>query len=74
MHCAPYDTAQISRTEINLANELAPATGLEAERYEAFRRVWSRPSDEETQHVLKWAVRIAHDPHKSFGWKKGGIH
>ena len=42
-----YDTSEICRTEINLANELAPATGIEAERYEAFRRVWSQPTEEE---------------------------
>jgi hypothetical protein len=75
-----HDTAEICRTEIHLANEPAPATGLEAERYETFLRVWNRPTAEENERVLEWARRIYQsadhrrkgDPHKSFAWKKGG--
>ena len=48
----------------------APATSEEAERYEALRRVWREPTEEESSGVLQWARRIAGDPHKSFAWQK----
>jgi hypothetical protein len=42
--------------------------------YKAFRRVWSEPTDEETQQVLRWAGGIARSRRKSFACKKGGIN
>lgn len=68
------NTARICRTSIRLANELAPATAEEAQRYEAFLRVWSDPTDEETTAVLQWARRIAANPQKPFAWQKGQLH
>lgn len=62
------NTAEICRTEISLANDLAPATGAEAERYEAFRRVWKHPTSKERDAVVKLARRIAKHQQKPFVW------
>jgi hypothetical protein len=68
-----HHTSELCGTEIHLANRIA-ITDEQSATYKAFRRVWSQPTDEETQHVGQWAGRIARDPHKSFAWKKGGIN
>jgi len=54
-----YDTSEICRTEIHLANELAPPTGIEAEHYEDFRRVRSQPTEEGKVRVINSANEIA---------------
>lgn len=68
-----FDTSQVCRTEIHLANGL-PLTNEQSAADKAFRRVWSQPTEEETALVLDWAARIAGDLHKSFAWKKGRPH
>jgi hypothetical protein len=62
------NTAEICRAEIHLANDLAPATGADALRYENFRRVWKDPTPDERAAVLQQARAIARDPHKAFTW------
>jgi hypothetical protein len=52
------DIADIRRTEQHLAHNIDVS---EAERaaYDAFRRVWQRPTETERAAVLNWAGRIA---------------
>jgi hypothetical protein len=52
------DTAAILRTEVNLAHGIA-ITDDERAAYEAFRRVWSQPTDAERAAVMSWARRLA---------------
>ena len=76
-----YDTAIVCRAD-NCIGHKIDISEEERAAYKAFRRVWSQPTEEETELVLNWARRIYNntdrrrkaDPNKSFAWKKGRIN
>lgn len=52
------DTAAVLTTETRLAHGIAVAAD-ELAVYQAFRRVWSKPTDDELAEMVEWARRIA---------------
>jgi hypothetical protein len=65
------DTAVILRTEQHLAHGIA-ITDEARTAYEAFRRVWSQPTDAERTAVMTWATRVAGRDDRAWRWTKPG--
>lgn len=61
------DTAEVLRAEISLSYGGA-VTDAQRAAHEAFRRVWSAPTDLERETVLSWAQKIAGKKPKTFMW------
>jgi hypothetical protein len=67
------DTGEVLKTDILLTHGLE-ITDDDRAAFDAFRRVWQFPTDDERAAVLKWAERIARQsrrPHRrSFQWTR----